>query len=178
MTQFPSYPKFESAPSKDGVEMRRLKEDYLTVVKFPFGWSLEVLVKKGYETDGATVSLSRAVLSDEQNSGDIQRIVSKHFPGEKIEDVYNRIVGTPWDMPRLYAAVVHDALYSIKWMCRWLCDIVYRRILMQTDYDAVRREIEYSVIRLVGWKSWNAVKAQEREAAKPLVSVRWCRTKC
>ena len=91
--------------------------------------------------------------------------------------VYNRLVGTPWDLPRLLAAVVHDALYSIKWKCRFLCDRVYKWILKATDYDVVRREIEYDAIRLVGWKSWNNVTKGEWKWAKKLVIVKWVRTK-
>ena len=71
-------------------------------------------------------------------------------------------------MPRLLAAVPHDALYSRKWKCRFLCDRVYKRILKSTEYEGIRREIEYDVIRLLGWRSWNAVSKEEKAMAKRL----------
>lgn len=166
-----------SAEPKDGVEMRCLTEDHVTPVKFIFGWSLLVVVKAGYVTDGATVSIANGLKIDDETSCRLKKLIAKYFPGERIIDVYNRIVGTPWDVPRLLAAVVHDALYSIKWCCRFMCDRVYKNILKATNYSSVRREIEYEAIRLVGWRNWNSISKDEQEWAKPLVSVKWVKTK-
>ena len=58
MTVFPEMPHLETAEIVDGREIRRLKEDHATVINCCLGWSLLIVVKAGYETDGATVSLS------------------------------------------------------------------------------------------------------------------------
>ena len=174
MTVFPETPRMEAAGTQDGREMRRLTEDHVTVLNYCLGWSLVLVVKAGYETDGATVSL--AVGSDKSVS-QIKSRIRKYFPCEDENSIYNRIVGTPWDLPRLLAAVPHDALYSRKWKCRFLCDRVYKRILKSTEYEVIRREIEYDVIRLLGWRSWNAVSKEEKAMAKQLVTAKWVRTK-
>lgn len=148
MTVFPEAPKLEKVSTLRAREMRCLAEDHLTYVKMPFGFSLEILIKAGYLTDGASVP-----------------------------EWGTSIIGTPWDMPRLLAALVHDALYSRKWKIRWLCDFVYWQILKSTDHPTTMREVEYDAIRLFGWRAWCNVSRQERRNAKALVFVRWRRTK-
>ena len=177
MTVFPEHPRLVKAPPQDGFEMRRLAEDHVTSVKFWLGWSVMVIVKAGYETDGATVSLSRDLNIDGNVAEKILVIIEKYFPCEDLMSIYRRIVGTPWDLPRLLAAIVHDPLYSLKWYCRFLCDRIYKKILEATDYDAIRREIEYDLIRLVGWRNWDAVTKEEQKEAHKFVVVKWVRTR-
>ena len=177
MTIFPEHPHIEKAEPKNGKEMRRLVEDHVTFVKFYLGWSLMVIVKAGYITDGASVPFSIDFKDESEIDERIVKLVRKYFPGENCKDVIRRLIGTPWDMPRLLAAVVHDALYSIKWCIRYLCDQVYKRILANTDYARLRRETEYDVIRLVGWRNWKTVSKEEIAWAKPLVLVAWVRDK-
>ena len=177
MTFFPSVPKFDNPQIIGGVEYRSLSEDHVTYVPIMFGWSLEVVIKAGFKTDGATVSISNALLKDSKFCKKIRKLVKKYFPEEEFDSIYRRLVGTPWDIPRLLAAVVHDALYSLKWKCRWLCDNVYRFVLIAAGYDPIRREIEYDAIRLVGWRHLNAVTKEERKEAKNLVFVRLVKTK-
>lgn len=164
----------KAAGIKDGREMRCLTEDHVTVLDYWFGWSLVIVVKAGYETDGATVSLA---LGNDKTVEQVKSLIKKHFPNEDENSIYTKIVGTPWDLPRLLAAVPHDALYSRKWRCRFFCDNVYRKVLKYTDYDVLRREIEYDFIRLLGWRSWNAVSKEEKATAKKLVSAKWVRTR-
>ena len=177
MSIFPEHPRLETAPPKDGREMRRLVEDHVTFVKFCLGWSLMIVVKAGYETDGASVTISSTAMDDERNADQIKSLIRKYFPGEEVMSAYNKLVGTPWDLPRLLAAIVHDALYSLKWCCRFLCDRIYKKVLAATDYAIVRREIEYDVIRLLGWRNWAAVSKEEQEWAKKFVIVKWVRTR-
>ena len=86
-------------------------------------------------------------------------------------------MGTPFEMPRLLAAIVHDALYSLKWRMRALCDKVYKRILEDVKYDKVRIAVEYLGIRLVGHKNWNAVTKDIKQNTKQLIVVKLVRTK-
>jgi len=111
--------------------------------KLIWGLHITVTVREGYITNGASVP--------------------RHLP--------ERAFGTPWDMPRLVAAIVHDALYSIKWRFRWLADRVYRNMCVEYGIERAVADFEYACIRAAGWKAWNGVKKVERNWAKPLVSV-------
>lgn len=124
-----------------------VSDTHVTYVALPLGVSLVVTVYAGYMTDGASVP-------------------------PWLQDAF----GSPWDMPRLLAALVHDALYSLHWGCRWLCDLVYRKVLVQVGYPAELAAVEYSAVRLDGWKSWEGVGKEERRLAKSLVSVQIRRT--
>lgn len=174
-TVFPQAPHLKEAYIKDGREYRVLTEDHITHVQIGLGLSLEITVKAGYVTDGA--SIPKCFLSETVAETWLKKVSTTKFPDGDFETIWKWLVGTPWDMPRLNAAIPHDALYSIHWGCRWLCDFVYKNILSKADYDPVRREIEYDAIRLVGWKNWDAVSQEEIEAARNFVSVKWVWTK-
>lgn len=177
MTIFPEQPKLEAAEPKDGKEMRRLVEDHITAVKVIFGWSLIIVVKAGYKTDGASVPQFGRLSEDPESEKKLIELIRKYYPEKCDLSAFNSIIGTPWDLPRLLAAIVHDGLYGIKWAIRFLCDRVYKWILQEADYDFIKRELEYDVIRLFGWRNWNAVTDEEIEESKKLVSVEWIRTK-
>ena len=142
LTVAPHKPNLDPIDGKPRFKI--LKEDHLTTVKLPFAFTLSIMVRKGYSTDGASVP----------------------------EGVSEEICGTPWDMPRLLAAIVHDALYSIKWKCRWLCDQIYRLILVQNGYGNAKASIEYSAIRIGGLKRWKSVTKEEKRWARNLVEVK------
>ena len=161
--------------------LRTLVEDHLTFVKVGFGYSLEVLIKAGYETDGATIPDN--LLQDEKYGKKIEEYIRTKYPSIKtkyeydLENLVKYLIGTPWDMPRLLAAIVHDVLYGRKWKIRWLCDKVYRLILLENNYDVIRAEIEYGGIRLIGWKNWESVSDSERKQTKRLSEVKIIKTK-
>ena len=153
MRYCPEEPRFAEVPEdhplvKAGVfkasECRILVEDYVTEIRLPFGWTLRVVVREGYITNGASVPA--------------------YLP--------ERIFGDRWAMPRIIAALVHDALYSIKWKFRWLTDRVYLWILRALDYPRAAADFEYACIRAAGWKSWRDIPGIEREWAKSLVSTK------
>ena len=125
-----------------------VSDTHVTYVALPFGMSLVVTIRAGYMTDGATI------------------------PPE-LQDAFG---WSPWDMPRLLAAIVHDALYSLHWCCRWACDLVYRKVLVQVGHPVELAAAEYSAVRLAGRKSWEGVGKEERRLAKSLVFVQIRRT--
>lgn len=173
MTFFPKHPKMEKAPPKDGREMRRLTEDYVVFAPFCLGWSLEIVVRKGFAFDGASIPDDLFFKYKDK----IQKVVEKLYPGEDVETVYRRLVGTPWDFPRLHAALPHDGLYGAHLKCRWVADRAYKNILKSAGYDPKRREIEYDCIRLFGAEHWDAVESEEKKATRKMVSAHWIRTK-
>ena len=175
MTVFPEIPRLGDAEIIDGQEFRRLEEDHLTFIEFWFGWSLEVIVRKGYLTDGASVP--KNIFSDPAKRKKVESLLDEYrFCGDW-DSIYLWLVGTPWDMPRLLAAVVHDALYSLNWSIRFLVDRVYKKILEQSKYPLVRREVEYDLIRLFGGEHWDEVTEEEKIRAKRQVFVKWVKTK-
>lgn len=177
MTIAPQQPILTVIEGKNN--LRKLTEDHLTFIKVGFGYSLEVLIKAGYETDGATIPEN--LLNDERYGKKIEDHIRSKYPSIKtrydFENLVKYLVGTPWDMPRLLAAIVHDVLYGRKWKIRWLCDKVYRLSLLENNYDVIRAEIEYGGIRLLGWKNWESVSDSERKHTKRLSEVKIIKTK-
>ena len=177
MTIAPESPKLVPIEGKSGT--KRLAEDHLTFVKVGFGYSIEVLIKNGYETDGATIP--EQLMKDKEYGNQIWDFIRSKYRDIKttseVDDLIRRLVGTPWDMPRLLAAIVHDVLYGLKWKIRWLCDRIYRLILLENNYDLIRADIEYCGIRLIGWKNWEAGTKAEKRQTKQLTVVRFIRDK-
>ena len=167
MTVFPQKPNL-SEPNEKG--LATLLEPHLMFVPVGLGYSLMVYVKDGYKTDGASVP--REELKDSKIAKKLCKFIAKHYPGKDYNETLDYLIGFPFEMPRLLAAIVHDALYDCKWKFRWVCDLVYRKILTLLDYDKVRKEIEYTGIRLLGWRNWNAVTDLKRDRTRKLVTVR------
>ena len=167
MTIFPQPPNLEDSQT---IGIKKLVEPHLTFVKMGCGFSLAILIREGLETDGATIPKEELEKSDVVNR--LCKIIAKHYPDKDYKETLDYLIGTPFEMPRLLASIVHDALYGSKWKFRWLCDRVYRAILSETDYDKVRLGIEYSGIRLVGKKNWEAVTDLERDRTRKIVSVK------
>ena len=168
MTICPQPPALDVVPHKEG--LMELVEPHLTFVYLGAGFSLMVLLKKGFHTDGATVP--KKELEDSKVARKICKFISKHYPGKDYKQTLEYLIGTPFEMPRLLAAIVHDALYGMKWKWRWLCDRIYRKILSEQNYDNVRQEIEYSGIRLIGWKNWKSITEEEQSRTHKLAEVR------
>ena len=164
MTIFPQ-PPYLVPTSKEGI--MELAEPHLTVVEVGFGFWLVVLLKAGYKTDGASVPEEK--LKDSKIVKRLCKIIAKHYPGKNYKEMLDYLIGTPFEMPRILAAIVHDGLYDIKWKIRWLCDRMYNAILSACEYDRVRQDIEYSGIRLFGRKNWNDVKSKHKKKMKDFV---------
>lgn len=172
MTIFPQAPNLVDSQTPG---FKKLVEPHLTFVKMGCGFSLAVLIKEGLETDGATVPKEELEKSDVIKK--LCKLIAKHYPGKDYKETLDYLIGTPFEVPRLLAAIVHDALYGMKWKWRWLCDRVYRAILSETEYDKVRLGIEYSGIRLIGKKSWESVTDSERVATKKIVTAKFVLTR-
>ena len=167
MTFAPTQPKYTV---DDSTGIATLIESHITFVKFPLGYSLMVHLKPGFKFDGASVP--KEDLEDSRVVKRICKFIAKHYPDKDYKETLNYLIGTPFEMPRLIAAIVHDALYGMKWKIRWLCDRVYRRILIDLGYDRVRLEIEYGGIRLLGGKNWDAVTKEEKKNTRKLSDVK------
>ena len=177
MTISPQPPNLVPVDEKDTT--RRLVEPHLTFVKVGFGYSLMILIKPGFETDGASVP--EKIFSDEEYKADMIETVEVEYEDVAtrwdLENLIKYLIGNRWDMPRLLAAIAHDCLYGRKWMWRWVCDRIYRMILGDNNYDRRRIEIEYAAIRLAGWRNWNSVTNEEQKKVEAHSEVEFIRTK-
>ena len=172
MTIAPTLPNLIDGP---GTNNKTLIEPHVTFVHLWFGYSLMVYIGKGYVTDGATVP---------QNIGECPKCyeyiktqypkISTRYDMESLIDI---LVGSPWDMPRLLGAIVHDALYDYQWMCRWVCDRIYKLVLLQFDYPVMRANVEHFCIRLCGNRNWEGVTDLDRDRTRQLVEVKIIKTK-
>ena len=176
MTISPIPPNLVDSPNPG---KKILVESHLTFIQLGFGYSLKVHIGKGFETDGASVPQN--LLYDSKYGDYIQNYLYRKFPKITtrwdLENLWKRLIGTPWDMPRLLAAIVHDALYTCKWKCRWFCDLIYRKILLQNNYDRAKADVEYAAISLVGWTHWISKTDLERDMARKIVDIEFVRTK-
>lgn len=176
MTISPQSPNLSVLNSEDN--LRVLVEDHVAFISLWLEYSLEVYIKKGYVTDGASIPCD--VLAYIKAANKIKSYISKHYRGlenhwDFIEFV-NFLLGTPWDYPRILAAIVHDVLYGRKWAFRWICDIIYRLILSENNYDRRQIFIEYYGIRLLGWRNWRAITEAEVTNTKQYSEVKIIRT--
>lgn len=138
------FPEMPVLGPESGSGMRRLVECHRTEVSLFLGlYRIEVNIRSGFRTDGAS-----------------------------IPPWIQGAAGSPWDMPRLLAAVVHDALYQLHWKWRWLCDRVYRAIEIKAGAPRETADFEYAAIRAAGWRNWDAVTKEDMETAKFYVSIR------
>jgi len=71
-----------------------------------------------------------------------------------------RICGTPLEAPRVYAALVHDWLYSggDPDVTRAEADRIYRDLLIALGVSKVKAYVEWSALRLCGWTHWKGRK--------------------
>ena len=126
--------------------IKRLEDTHQTVVKIFWIFGLSITLQPGLYTDGAS-----------------------------IPPIFQGIVGSPWAMPRLLAAIVHDALYGAHWAFRWLCDRIYLLIRLQ-NHPADKRlcYLEYVAIRLGGREAWREKTANTLAYTRERLSVRLC----
>ena len=126
--------------------IKRLEDTHQTVVKIFWIFGLRITLAPGLYTDGAS-----------------------------IPPIFQPLVGSPWDMPRLLAAIVHDALYGAHWAFRWLCDRIYLLIRLQ-NHPADKRlcYLEYVAIRLGGREAWRSKTSSTLAYTRERLSVRLC----
>lgn len=126
-----------------------------------------ILIRKGFTTDGASVP--EEALRDSKIAKEISKIIAKFYPDKNAKQVLDYLIGTPFEMPRLLAAVPHDGLYGVHRYCRIVCDWIYKRILEDLKYDPISICVEHSGIRLFGWMNWAAIRKSERRQNRKLV---------
>ncbi len=130
--------------SADNLGMKVTVEDHVTVVRLFKFIGLEITILAGLLTDGASIPVK-----------------------------LQTICGSPWMMPRLLAAIVHDALYAAHWCCRWVCDLIYYLIRSQYGVNtAVVAKVEYTAIRLGGKSAWKEKTPERIEATRKILKIR------
>ena len=66
-----------------------------------------------------------------------------------------RVCGHPLESPRIYAAVVHDWLYSTGRVTRAEADEIYRALLIAYGVGSFRAYVEYYALRAFGGSHYN-----------------------
>lgn len=74
--------------------------------------------------------------------------------GASIPRLLWRICGSPWDSPRIIAAIAHDYLYATHNYPRQRCDEIYRDMQICLGVSPWRAWLEYCALRLFGGKAW------------------------
>ena len=88
-------------------------------------WSVDIIVKAGYVTDGAS-----------------------------IPRLFWRLIGGPLAGRYLPAALVHDVLYDSEIVPRAIADRVFRAAMKELGVSSWRRNLMYAAVRLGGWRAW------------------------
>lgn len=67
-----------------------------------------------------------------------------------------RVCGTPLESPRIFAALLHDYLYSgnVPGVTRAEADAVYRDMLTTLGVSKFKANVEYYALRLFGGSHW------------------------
>ncbi len=68
-----------------------------------------------------------------------------------------RVCGHPLQIPRVYAALVHDYLYGgggSSSMTRAEADAIYRELLVRYGWGRFRAGVEYFALRMFGGSHW------------------------
>ena len=78
--------------------------------------------------------------------------------GASIPRALWRVCGTPLDVPRLYAAIVHDYLYSggVAGVTRAEADAVYRDMQIALGVSRLKAFVEWAALRVCGASHWYA----------------------
>lgn len=93
--------------------------------------------------------------------------------GASIPRALWRVCGTPLDVPRLYAAIVHDYLYSggVAGVTRAEADAVYRDMQIALGVSRLKAWTEWAALRVCGASHWEDADDAE---AKPFSIVTGC----
>ena len=81
------------------------------------------------------------------------------FDGASIPRALWRLCGSPYDSPRIIAALAHDYLYAKQPVARKAADQIYRDMQIMLGISAWKARIEYRALRWFGGIAWrNAQK--------------------
>ena len=125
--------------------IKRLEAPFITTVRLFWVFGLRITLLPGLYTDGASIPA-----------------------------FCQPLVGSPWAMPRLLAAIVHDALYGAHFAWRWFCDRIYLAIRLQTGGDRRLALLEYAAIRLGGRAAWSEKSLSTIVYTRQRLSIRPC----
>lgn len=77
------------------------------------------------------------------------------FDGASIPKIFWILVWSPWDTDILWAALVHDYLYSKRYKNRKYCDDVLLEWMVNSGASKHKRFLIYWAVRLFWWSHYN-----------------------
>lgn len=105
-----------------------------------------------------------------------QQILTIHpgfvFDGASIPQICWTSIGHPLEHRFIYAALLHDALYSSQYLPRKTADQYFQKFL--TDFAGVGRYTAwkmYTGVRLFGSHAWNSKTEKQIAAAKQIITL-------
>ena len=108
-------------------------------------------------SDGEILIALDGILSVETRFGRIDVPVSFLSDGASIPRWARRIVGSPFDLEYLAAAIIHDLLYrkgNPYGLTRAQADLVFRDLLWNTKVPRWKIPAFYAAVRAGGWSSY------------------------
>ena len=76
------------------------------------------------------------------------------FDGASIPRFLWRLCGSPYDAPRVIAALAHDFLYSVHVCDRKTADAIYRDMQITLGIAGWKARVEYAALRIFGSAAW------------------------
>lgn len=117
----------------------------------------------------STLGETEAVLMEAWHVDDVRGLsfevpAGTRTDGASIPRFLWRVCGHPLQAPRVYAALLHDWLYTYGWqlgISRKEADRCYRALLRHFGVSAWSAEIEYSMLRLFGAAHYTKGKKED-----------------
>lgn len=135
------YPTLSAGPK----DLWTVAADWSVRFTLPDGRTGIVHVRKGFQTDGASVPRMAWFAA-----------------------------GHPMESPRVLAALAHDWLYAAQVTDRQTADEIYAAILRAVGRASWRVSVEYWALRLGGQSAWDGhAKAGDAKSARQLGALEW-----
>jgi len=87
--------------------------------------------------------------------------------GMSIPWLFQPLIGSPFKIPFVFPAIVHDWFYRQQMIDRNLADTIFRAMLTEDGVSKWKCAAIYYSLRLFGWIAWNKnTKKKEMEKSK------------
>jgi len=113
---------------------------------------------------------NRVVLEDYSYQNDKYKITALpgfNTNGASIPKFFWSALSSPYYGALVYAATLHDALYTKEALPRKECDKLLREMALKKGYNPTKANLVYVAVRLFGWSHWK----KNTDAQKHLVKI-------
>jgi len=100
-----------------------------------------------YENDKYKITLKRGFVTN----------------GASIPKIFWSILSSPFDGPIIYAACVHDGLYTKRTLPRKECDKLLIEMARENGYSKIKSFLVYNAVRIFGGSHWHKNSESQKE---------------